>query len=167
MFLENPYMWNDSFIIFIIPLIIVETTPDSTNRSQVSMVLQDLTCLSSASMVHRGSINPNSALIPHIDSTNLNTVLMVPRDLTNPDSVLINLDLDSRPDLNSPRGTLHRHMDLNTQSSPSKLQKLRRILSRNSRSLWILRQRESLLVNCCQTKERPRQNQTVRSKLRI
>lgn len=160
-------MWNDSFPIFIIPLIIVETTPDSTNCSQVSMVLQDSTCLSSASMVHRGSINPNSASTPHIDSTNRNTVLMVLRDLTNPDSVSINLDLDSRPDLNSPRGTLHHHMDLNTQSSPSKLQKPRRFRSRNSPSLWILRQRESLLVNCCQTKERPKQSPAVRSKLRI
>lgn len=160
-------MWNDSFPIFIIPLIIVETTPDSTNCSQVSMVLQDSTCLSSASMVHRGSINPNSASTPHIGSTNHNTVLMVLRDLTNPDSVSINLDLDSRPDLNSPRGTLHHHMDLNTQSSPSKLQKPRRFRSRNSPSLWILRQRESLLVNCCQTKERPKQSPAVRSKLRI
>lgn len=167
MFLENPYLWNDAFIIFIIPPIIVETTPDSTNRSQVSMVLQDLTCLSSASMVRRGSINPNSALTPHIDSTNRNTALMVPRDLTNPDSVLINLDLGSRPDSNSPRDILHRHKDLNTQSSPSKLQKPRRSRSRNSSSLWILRQRESRLVNCSQTKERPRQSQAVRSKLRI
>lgn len=160
-------MWHDSFIIFTIPLIIVEPTPDSTNRSQVSMALRDLTCLSSASMVHRGLINPNSALTPHIDSTNRNTDLMVLRDSTNPDTVSIRLDLGSRPDLNSRRGTLHRYMDLNTQSSPSKLQRPRRIQSRNSWSLWILRQRESLLVNCCQTKERPRQSQAVRSKLRI
>lgn len=160
----------------------METTQDLSSRSKDSRVLQDLTCHSNALMVRQGLTNPSSASMPHIDLTNHNTVLMGLRDLTSQghaltvlqdltiqDSVLINHVSVNSPDLSSPQGTLPPHIVLNTQLSLSKINsKLQKTLNRlqNHPSVWILRRLESLLVNCCQTKERASQSQTIRPKLR-